>query len=71
MALYALILAFGLGIRAFLPNVVSVMGEIFTQGSTPEREAALTKGARPTQAFVIAIWVTIVLIIWISIAKPA
>jgi hypothetical protein len=70
MLLYAGIVALGLGIRTVLPGVVATMGEIFTQGSTPEREAALAKGARPTQGFVIGIWALIGLIIWLSIDKP-
>ena len=68
LILFAGIVMSGVGIRVFLPAVVTAVGDIFTKGSTPEREAALTIGSRRTVRFVYAIWVLIIAITWVAIA---
>ena len=69
LVLFAGIVMSGVGIRIFLPEVVTAVSDIFTKGSTPEREAALEAGSRKTVWFVYAIWVLIIAITWIAIAK--
>ena len=68
LILFAGIVMSGVGIRMFLPAVASAVKDIFTKGSTPEREAALTEGSRRTVRFVYAIWVLIIAITWVAIA---
>lgn len=68
LILFAGIVMSGVGIRVFLPAVTAAVGEIFADGSTPEREAALTSGSRRTVWFVYAIWVLIIAITWVAIA---
>ena len=69
LILFAGIVMSGVGIRIYLPAVAAAVGDIFTKGSTPEREAALTAGSRKTVWFVYAIWVLIIAITWIAVAK--
>ena len=68
LILFAGVVMSGVGIRIFLPAVASSVADIFTKGSTPEREAALTAGSRRTIWFVYAIWVLIIAISWVAIA---
>lgn len=68
LILFAGIVMSGVGIRVFLPAVASAVADIFTKGSTPEREAALAAGSRRTIWFVYAIWVLIIAISWVAIA---
>ena len=68
LILFAGIVMSGVGIRIFLPAVASAVADIFTKGSTPEREAALAAGSRRTIWFVYAIWVLIIAISWVAIA---
>lgn len=68
LILFAGIVMSGVGIRVFLPAVATAVADIFTKGSTPEREAALTAGSRRTIWFVYAIWVLIIAISWVAIA---
>ena len=68
LILFAGIVMSGVGIRVYLPAVAAAVSDIFTNGSTPEREAALTAGSRRTVWFVHAIWVLIIAITWVAIA---
>lgn len=68
LILFAGIVMSGVGIRIFLPAVARAVADIFTKGSTPEREAALAAGSRRTIWFVYAIWVLIIAISWVAIA---
>ena len=68
LILFAGIVMSGVGIRVFLPAVASAVRDIFSNGSTPEREAALTEGSKRTVRFVYAIWVLIIAISWVAIA---
>ena len=68
LILFAGIVMSGVGIRVFLPAVASAVRDIFTDGSTPEREAALAEGSKRTVRFVYAIWVLIIAISWVAIA---
>ncbi len=69
LVLFAGIVLSGVGIRLFLPKIASALGEIFTNGSTPQSELALTAASRKTIGFVFAIWAFIILIVWVTVAK--
>ncbi len=70
LLLFAVIVGLGVGLRLLLPTIGARVGDIFTNGSTPAREAALTPVARQAQWMVIGIWTAIVLITWLAVAKP-
>ena len=68
LILFAGIVMSGVGIRVCLPAVAAAVSDIFTNGSTPEREAALTAGSRKTVWFVYAIRALVIAITWVAIA---
>jgi hypothetical protein len=67
---FALILADGVLIRVWLPKLGAAIGPIATSGSTPEREAALVRLARPAQAMVVSIWILISIMTYLAVVKP-
>ncbi|MCS6804619.1 MAG: hypothetical protein RMM98_10820 [Acidobacteriota bacterium] len=70
LILFAGIVACGVGIRIVIPRIVACMSDIAANGSSPEREARLTQVARPAQMFVWSIWLLLILISWLAVAKP-
>ena len=69
MIMLAGIVVVGMILRIYLPGVLGHIGAIFTEGSTPDREAALRSAAVPVQGLVIVIWVLVFLIIWTSVTN--
>jgi hypothetical protein len=70
LILFAVIVALGVGLRLLLPAIGSRVTDIFANGSTPEREAALTPVARRAEVMVLGIWACIAVITWLAVAKP-
>ena len=69
LVVFALIVACGIGIRICIPPTRAAIAEIFARGSTPEREQRLEDTRGLALFFVKSIWVLVVVIIWISVAK--
>jgi uncharacterized membrane protein len=69
LCLFALIVACGIGIRIYLPAMRKVLGDIFANGSTPEKEAELQIRRGKMIVFVKCIWALVIIVIWISVAK--
>ena len=70
LLLFAAIIGLGIAIRLVLPRLGHRVAVILKEGSTPEREAALDGPARQAQWLVLGIWTSIVIITWITVAKP-
>lgn len=70
VGLFGLIVAMGVGIRIKLPAFGAAFGAIATQGSTPEREAALRASLLATYPFVMSIWVLVLTIGFLGVVKP-
>ena len=69
LVVFSLIVACGIGIRICIPPTRAAISDIFANGSTPEREQALEDTRGWALVFVKSIWVLVVVIIWISVAK--
>jgi hypothetical protein len=70
LILFAGIVMCGVGLRFIIPRIVVCMGSIAANGSSPEREAALTRVAWPAQMTVWTIWLLIVMMSWLAVGKP-
>jgi hypothetical protein len=70
VALYGLINLTVLGIEASFVPVGPAFGRLFTEGSTPEVEAAITKGMDGTMFWVYASYILILIVGFIGIVKP-
>lgn len=70
LLLFGLVIASGLGIRIFLPGFSAAFGAVVTEGSTPEREAALRRSLLRTYPFVAAIWVLVLSLGLVGVVKP-
>ncbi len=69
MIIFALIISCGVGIRVYIPQTRHAIAEIFKNGSSPEREAALGLNKFRLLLFVKCIWALVALVIWISVTK--
>lgn len=69
LIIFALIVSCGIGIRIYLPDARKAIGDVFQNGSTPEREAELTRRRGKMLIFVRTIWTLVAVVIWISVAK--
>ena len=69
LIIFAFIVACGIGIRVCIPPTRAAIAEIFSHGSTPEREQRLQDTRGMVLFFVKSIWVLVAVIIWISVAK--
>lgn len=67
---FAAIMACGILIRVRGKALGPVLRELLAEGSTPEREAAVSRAASAVRPWVFAIWGLLVLAAWIGIAKP-
>ena len=70
LILFAFIVFDGVLIRLALPKIGAAVGAIAQGGSTPEREAALLRVARPAQGYVIGLWILLVAITVLAVFKP-
>lgn len=70
LILFAVIVLDGVLIRLALPKIGAAVGAIAQGGSTPEREAALLRVARPAQGYVVGLWVLMVAVSVIAVFKP-
>jgi len=66
---FSIIVMCGVAIRIVIPRTRAVITEIFTLGSTPEREALLAARAAKARVFVLTIWALICVNVWITVAK--
>lgn len=71
LILFAGIVLCGVGLRLLIPHIVEKVGAIVAAGSSPEREAALSRTAVVTEALVWLIWAQIALITWLAVVKPS
>ena len=71
VALFGFILACGVGIRIAADDLPVAMGEIARLGSTPAREGRLARALGAAYPGVIAIYLTLVVMAYLSFAKPA
>jgi len=69
LIMFSIIVMCGVGIRIVIPKTRAVVTEIFTHGSTPEREALLAARAAKARVFVLTIWFLICVNVWITVAK--
>lgn len=69
LIIFAVIVSCGIGIRIYLPDARKAIADVFANGSTPEREAELTRRRGKMLIFVKAIWTLVAVVIWISVAK--
>lgn len=69
LIIFAVIVSCGIGIRIYLPDARKAIGDVFANGSTPEREAELTRRRGKMLIFVKTIWTLVAIVIWISVAK--
>ena len=69
MLMLAGIVIIGIVMRFVLPGVLGIIGAIFTEGSTPEREAELRRRSVPVQGLVFGIWVLVLATIWTSVSN--
>ncbi len=70
VALYGAINLTVLGIEAAFVPVGPAFGRLFTEGSTPEVEAAISKGMDGTMFWVYASYILILIVGFIGITKP-
>ncbi len=71
VTLFGAIISSGIGIRLSLEGFSTAFGAILTEGSTPEREAALRASLARTYPFVGAIWLMVLLAGLLGVAKGA
>ncbi|MFN8533573.1 MAG: hypothetical protein U0556_08510 [Dehalococcoidia bacterium] len=69
LILFAGIVMLGAYLRVLLPKIGGAVGAIVKNGSSPEREAALQAPSRQATYAVWGIWVLIVVIIFLAVAK--
>lgn len=70
VAAFGLILACGIAIRLAADDLPIALGEISRGGSTPERERRLASALGRAYPWVLAIYLTLVVMAYISFAKP-
>lgn len=70
VALFGFILACGVGIRIAADDLPLALGELARGGSTPDRERRLAGALARAYPWVIAIYLTLVIMAYISFAKP-
>jgi len=70
-ALYGVIHLTVLGIEASFIPVGPAFGRLFTEGSTPAVEAAISKGMQVTMFWVYTSYILILIVGFVGIAKPA
>jgi len=70
VALYGCAIGCGVAIRWFLRPFPAGLRELMTTGSTPEVEDAVGGAIRRSMPFVFAIWVLVVVIAFLGVAKP-
>ena len=70
VALFALIIACGLGIRHYIAQVYSVIPALKANGSTPEVEAVITHALNWGSYVLYVLWVMIFVIGYLGAAKP-
>lgn len=68
--LFGAIISSGIGIRLTLPAFSKAFGAVVTQGSTPEREAAVRGAIARTYPFVGSIWIMVLVAGLLGTAKP-
>ena len=61
----------GVAIRVRGAGLGPALQKLFTEGSTPDNEAAVIDSFRKTRPFVLAIWVLLVCAAYTGIAKPS
>lgn len=67
----ALCIVCGIGIRILGKPLAPTLKAIFTEGSTPEREAKLLQTQGRTRPLVLTIWALLICAAYIGIAKPS
>lgn len=70
VALFGFIILCGIAVRFAADDLPITMGEIAGRGSTPERENRLAKALFRAYPWVVAIYLTLVVITYLGIAKP-
>lgn len=60
----------GVGLKYAIPRVRARFGAVIKLGSTPESEAALATPLRTAQALIVAIWVQITAMVYLSVVQP-
>jgi uncharacterized membrane protein len=71
VALFGFVLACGIAIRIAADNLPLAMGDLARSGSTPEREGRIARALGRAYPWVIAIYVTVVVMSYLSFAKPS
>lgn len=71
LILFSGIVLCGVGLRLLIPHLVERVAAIVAAGSSPQREAALSRTAVITEALVWLIWAQIALITWLAVVKPS
>jgi uncharacterized membrane protein len=71
VALFGVVLVCGVGIRVAADDLPLAMGELARSGSTPEREGRIARALGRAYPWVIAIYLTVVAITYLSFAKPS
>ena len=71
VGLFGFILACGVGIRIAADDLPLALGEMARAGSTPEREGRVARSLGRTYPWVIAIYLTLVVMTYLSFAKPS
>jgi uncharacterized membrane protein len=71
VALFGFVLVCGVGIRLAADDLPLAMGELVRSGSTPERESRVARALGRAYPWVIAIYLTVVGITYLSFAKPS
>ena len=70
VALFALIIACGLGIRYYIAQVYAVFPKLVANGSTPEVEQVITKALNWGSYVLFGLWTLIFIISYLGAAKP-
>jgi len=71
VALFGFVLVCGVGIRLAADDLPLAMGELARSGSTPEREGRIARALGRAYPWVLAIYLTVVAMAYLSFAKPA